>query len=88
MKFFFSAAISQADGSESQAAEAVRQRIRQLIEQENPDAVLSDDALVQKLKREKIDVARRTVAKYRESLKIPSSLDRRRMKKTVAPVRL
>lgn len=83
MKFFFSAAIVQGDGGDSQAAQAVRERIRQLIDQEKPDDVLSDDALVQRLKQEKIDVARRTVAKYRESLKIPSSMDRRRLKKSL-----
>ncbi len=81
MKFFFSAALPGGDGSESPAAEAVRQRIRELIDQEKPDGILSDDALVTKLKQENIEVARRTVAKYRESLKIPSSPERRRMKR-------
>jgi RNA polymerase sigma-54 factor len=57
----------------------VRWRIKQLIEGEGR-AILSDDALVQKLKVEGIDIARRTVAKYRESLRIPSSIERRREK--------
>jgi RNA polymerase sigma-54 factor len=49
-----------------------------LIGTEKPDDVLSDEAIAQKLKAEGIQVARRTVAKYREALRIPSSADRRR----------
>ncbi|WP_262269002.1 RNA polymerase factor sigma-54 [Microvirga yunnanensis] len=74
MKFFFSAATGEGEHS----AKAVRHRIRQLIEAETPAAVLSDEAIAQKLKADGIRVARRTVAKYRESLRIPSSADRRR----------
>jgi RNA polymerase sigma-54 factor len=74
MKFFFGAAT----GEGEHAAKAVRHRIRRLIEAESPDDVLSDEAIAQKLKREGIQVARRTVAKYREALRIPSSADRRR----------
>lgn len=74
MKFFLSAAT----GEGEHAAKAVRHRIRQLIEAETPDAVLSDEAIAQALRAEGIDVARRTVAKYRESLRIPSSAERRR----------
>jgi RNA polymerase sigma-54 factor len=80
MKYFFSAAIAASAGREAHSSEAVRHRIRQLIDLEAPDEVLSDDSLVQKLKAEGIDIARRTVAKYRESLRIPSSVDRRRLK--------
>jgi RNA polymerase sigma-54 factor len=80
MKYFFTAAIAGAAGAESHSSEAVRHRIRQLIDSEGADDVLSDDALVQKLKEEGIDIARRTVAKYRESLRIPSSVERRRTK--------
>jgi RNA polymerase sigma-54 factor len=80
MKYFFTAAIQGAAGAEAHSSEAVRHRIRQLVEAESPDDVLSDDALVQKLRREGIDIARRTVAKYRESLRIPSSVERRREK--------
>jgi RNA polymerase sigma-54 factor len=80
MKYFFTAAIAGAAGGESHSSEAVRHRIRQLIEAEDAGNVLSDDALVQKLVAEGIDVARRTVAKYRESLRIPSSVERRRAK--------
>lgn len=74
MKFFFGAAA----GEGGHSAQAVRHRIRQLVEAEAQDAVLSDDAIAQKLKAEGMAVARRTVAKYREALRIPSSADRRR----------
>jgi RNA polymerase sigma-54 factor len=74
MKFFFGAATGEGEHS----AKAVRHRIRQLIEAESPGDVLSDEAIAQKLKAEGIQVARRTVAKYREALRIPSSADRRR----------
>ncbi|MFC0284132.1 RNA polymerase factor sigma-54 [Camelimonas abortus] len=80
MKFFFPAAISAAGDGAAHSAEAVRHRIRQLIEAEKPDAVLSDDVIVRLLREDGVEIARRTVAKYRESLRIPSSVDRRRMK--------
>jgi RNA polymerase sigma-54 factor len=80
MKYFFTAAIAGALGAEAHSSEAVRHRIKQLIDAERPDDVLSDDALVRKLRAEGIDIARRTVAKYRESLRIASSIDRRRDK--------
>jgi RNA polymerase sigma-54 factor len=81
LKYFFTSAISSADGSgEAHSSEAVRHRIRQLIEAEVPQSVLSDDKLVEYLKRDGIDIARRTVAKYREALRIPSSVQRRREK--------
>ncbi|MBS7740942.1 MULTISPECIES: RNA polymerase factor sigma-54 [unclassified Chelatococcus] len=79
MKYFFSAAIAGVTGAESHSAEAVRHRIKQMIDQETPRDILSDDAIVQKLRDSGIDIARRTVAKYRESLRIPSSVERRRM---------
>lgn len=82
MKYFFTAAIAGSPGCDTHAAEAVRHRIRNLIEAESPTAILSDDALTASLKREGIDIARRTVAKYREALRIPSSTDRRRMKRS------
>lgn len=74
MKFFFSAAA----GENGHSAKAVRHRIKQLIEAERPGAVLSDEAIAQKLISEGIAIARRTVAKYRESLRIPPSAMRRR----------
>lgn len=78
MKYFFTAAIPGAAGTAAHSSEAVRHRIKQLVDGEAPSDVLSDDALVQKLRDEGIDIARRTVAKYRESLRIPSSIERRR----------
>ena len=78
MKYFFTAAIPGAAGTAAHSSEAVRHRIKQLVDGETPSDVLSDDALVQKLRDEGIDIARRTVAKYRESLRIPSSIERRR----------
>jgi RNA polymerase sigma-54 factor len=50
-----------------------------MIDQESKDAVLSDDQIVERLRAFGIDIARRTVAKYRESLRIPSSVERRRI---------
>ena len=81
MKFFFTSAIQSTDGGDAHSAEAVRHRIRDLIDAENPKKILSDDKLVELLKGEGIDIARRTVAKYREAMHIPSSVQRRREKK-------
>ena len=80
LKYFFTSAIQSADGGDAHSAEAVKQRIKELIDQEKPGAILSDDKLVEILVAEKFDIARRTVAKYREALKIPSSVQRRRLK--------
>ena len=84
LKYFFSASIPTAAGGEAHSAEAVRFRIKQMIDHETPDAILSDDAIVARLKDANIDIARRTVAKYRDSLRIPSSVDRRRVKRLSA----
>jgi RNA polymerase sigma-54 factor len=81
LKYFFTAAISAANGGEAHSAEAVRHRIRQLIEAEGPDGVLSDDSIVERLRDAGIDIARRTVAKYREAMRIASSVQRRREKR-------
>jgi RNA polymerase sigma-54 factor len=78
LKYFFTTAIAAADGGDSHSAEAVRQRIKELIAAEAPDNVLSDDQIVDTLKAAGIEIARRTVAKYRESLGIRSSVQRRR----------
>ena len=83
LKYFFTSAISSADGGEAHSAEAVRHRIRQLIDAENPDQVLSDDVIVDMLRSAGIDIARRTVAKYREAMRIPSSVQRRREKQSM-----
>jgi RNA polymerase sigma-54 factor len=79
LKYFFTTALPGTSG-ESHSAEAVRQRIRALVQAEQPDEVLSDDAIVGALRNEGVDIARRTVAKYREALRIPSSAQRRREK--------
>jgi RNA polymerase sigma-54 factor len=81
LKYFFSSAIASAGGGEAHSSEAVRDRIKRLIDEESPDDVLSDDTIVTKLKDAGIDIARRTVAKYREALRIPSSVQRRREKR-------
>lgn len=80
LKFFFTSAIAAANGGDAHSAEAVRHRIKQLIDTETADAILSDDTIVEKLRAAGIDIARRTVAKYREAMRIPSSVQRRRDK--------
>jgi RNA polymerase sigma-54 factor len=80
LKYFFTSAIAAADGGEAHSAEAVRHRIRQLIDGESAGEILSDDTIVEKLREAGIDIARRTVAKYREAMRIPSSVQRRREK--------
>jgi RNA polymerase sigma-54 factor len=84
LKYFFTSAIASADDGQAHSSEAVRHRIRQLIDAESAAAVLSDDKIVEHLKRDGIDIARRTVAKYREALRIPSSVQRRREKQMAA----
>ncbi len=84
MKYFFTTAITTSAGGEAVSAESVRHRIRQLIDAEDPKKVLSDDKIVDILRSEGIEIARRTVAKYREAMGIPSSLQRRREKKLLA----
>ncbi len=79
-KYFFSNALPSSDGEGGHAAEAIRQKIKQLIDAEKPDQVLSDDQIVSQLRADGVSIARRTVAKYRESLSIPSSVQRRREK--------
>lgn len=81
LKFFFSSAISASDDGDAHSSEAVRHRIRALIDAESAKTVLSDDKIVEKLKDDGIDIARRTVAKYREAMRIPSSVQRRREKR-------
>jgi RNA polymerase sigma-54 factor len=80
LKYFFTSSIAAADGGEAHSAEAVRHRIRQLIDAEAAGDVLSDDTIVDRLREAGIDIARRTVAKYREAMRIPSSVQRRREK--------
>lgn len=78
IKYFFAAAIAGADGGEAHASEAVRHRISELIAAEAADKVLSDGMIADRLRAAGIDIARRTVAKYREALGIGSSAERRR----------
>jgi hypothetical protein len=80
LKYFFTTAIAATSGEPSHSAEAIRQRIKRMIERENPSEVLSDDQIVAELKGKGVVIARRTVAKYRESLGIASSVERRRAK--------
>ncbi len=85
MKYFFTTALSSTSGQEDHSAESVRHLIRKMIDEESPKAILSDDTIAKTLRRRHtIDVARRTVAKYREGLHIPSSVIRRRQKRTAA----
>jgi len=84
LKYFFTSAIAAAHGGEAHSAEAVRHRIKQMIDAESATAILSDDSIVEKLRDAGIDIARRTVAKYREALRIPSSVQRRRDKQAAA----
>jgi len=81
MKYFFTSALSSSSGGQAHSAESVRHRIRELIDNEKIDSVLSDDKIVDILNSSDIDIARRTVAKYREAMRIPSSVERRRQKR-------
>lgn len=82
LKYFFTSAIATTGEGEAVSAEAVRHRIREMIDAETAADVLSDDTIVQRLRHCGIDIARRTVAKYRESMGIPSSVQRRREKRS------
>jgi RNA polymerase sigma-54 factor len=87
LKYFFTSAIAASDGDgEAHSSEAVRHRIKQLIDAEMATAILSDDMIVEKLKGDGVDIARRTVAKYREAMRIPSSVQRRRDKRLLERV--
>jgi RNA polymerase sigma-54 factor len=81
LKFFFTSGVASADGESTASASAVKAAIRSLCDAESPDAILSDDTLVDLLKDKGFDLARRTVAKYREAIGIGSSVQRRRQKK-------
>ena len=80
MKYFFTTSIAASGAGEAHSAESVRHKIKQMIDSEDPADVLSDDVIVTRLQQTNIVVARRTVAKYRDNLRIPSSVDRRRLK--------
>ncbi|MEO1201044.1 MAG: RNA polymerase sigma-54 factor, partial [Pseudomonadota bacterium] len=80
LKYFFTTALASTAGEGAHSAETVRHRIKSLIASETPDAVLSDDQIAAMLGEGGIEIARRTVAKYREGMSIPSSTRRRREK--------
>jgi len=82
LKYFFTNAITSTDGHSEYSAESIRYQIKKFIDDESPKAILSDDAIVEKLKLEGVEIARRTIAKYRELMKIPSSVQRRREKRS------
>jgi RNA polymerase sigma-54 factor len=80
LKFFFTSGIQSADGGDAMSAEAVKSHLKALINGEDPKQILSDDQLVDLLRAKGFDIARRTVAKYREAIGIGSSVQRRRQK--------
>jgi RNA polymerase sigma-54 factor len=82
LKYFFTSAIAATGLGEAHSSEAVKLRIKELIDAESPKQILSDDKIVEILVDEGMDIARRTVAKYRETMHIPSSVQRRREKNT------
>jgi RNA polymerase sigma-54 factor len=84
LKYFFTSAIAAAGDGDAHSSESVRHRIKEMIEAEPASDVLSDDKIVERLKQDGVDIARRTVAKYREALRIPSSVQRRRQKRIAA----
>jgi len=81
LKFFFSSSVHSASGDGDISSKTVKYIIEELVNNESPKAILSDDKLAEILKGRGVDVARRTVAKYREALKIPSSVERRQQKR-------
>ena len=86
LRFFFSSKIEATSGGEAYSAAAVQERIRSLIQHEPPTGRLSDDRIVGVLTAEGIGIARRTVAKYREGMGIPSSVERRRQRTTLSRI--
>jgi RNA polymerase sigma-54 factor len=79
LKYFFTSALPARTPGATVSSESVRSRIRHLVGAENAQHPLSDDRIVDLLKGEGIEIARRTVAKYREAMRIPSSAERRRL---------
>jgi len=80
LKYFFTQSIGSSYGGEAHSAESVRHRIKAMIEAEAADGILSDDSIVDSLNDEGVEIARRTVAKYRQNMGISSSVQRRREK--------
>ncbi|MEO1199050.1 MAG: RNA polymerase factor sigma-54 [Pseudomonadota bacterium] len=79
-RYFFTNAIAATEGGDAHSSESVRFKIKEMIDGEPEDAILSDDQIVSALRSTGVDIARRTVAKYRDLLGIPSSVQRRREK--------
>jgi RNA polymerase sigma-54 factor len=88
LKYFFTSAIAAAGDGDAHSSESVRHRIKEMIDSEPASDVLSDDKIVERLKQDGVDIARRTVAKYREALRIPSSVQRRRQKRIASAATL
>jgi len=78
LKYFFNSSINSSDGSDALASSAVKEKIKQLVSREDPKKPLSDQQIVDLLAKENVDIARRTVAKYREMLNILPSSRRKR----------
>ncbi len=83
LKFFFSSGVGSTDGGMSHSSSSIKARIAKLIEDEDPKKILSDEAIAKILKEDGIDIARRTVAKYREAEGIPTSAQRKRDKRSI-----
>lgn len=81
LKYFFSQAAGSYIGNEETSTISIKHKIRQMIENETAEHILSDDNIVSLLANEGIKIARRTVAKYREALKLPTSAERKRQKR-------
>ena len=79
LKYFFNSSIGRFDGGEALASESVKERIRKIIESEDPMRPMSDQRIAEMLKAANIDIARRTVTKYREAMNILSSTKRRQI---------
>jgi len=87
LRFFFSKGIRRSDGGADMSSASIQESIRKLIEEESALKILSDDKIVKILKESGVDIARRTVSKYREGMKIPSSVERRRFKSNLDKIR-
>ena len=83
LKYFFGSGVGSSGGGADIAAEAIKAKIKTMIDAVDPKKILSDEALAQLLQKDGIDIARRTVAKYREAMNIASSSGRRKQKKNL-----
>ena len=87
LRYFFSKAIPKRSGEPAVSSASIQEKIRRLIEEEDASKVLSDDKIVKILHEDGVDIARRTVSKYREGMNIPSSVERRRFKANLDKIR-